>query len=227
LAVAEDGGLVELEGVVVPQARLAPDAPGIDDSSLQAAVDTLAGTPFGESAPQSGWRVLRNDGKTAVVAAYDVDWLGWTIVTFTRSAMEWQPQQSSHGVKPRPTAAVRGRGFTLSFAESVVVARSGEQPAITVMLRNGSDQPWRETTYGWARGYLNDIETGQRLPNEDAVDSTLGQCDLYVVPGGSTELPVRLLTRDVESLPPGEYSVTVSYPELALHATDGRLHIIE
>lgn len=194
---------------------------------MQAAIDGLAGSPFGESAPRSGWRVLRNDGSTAVVAAYDVDWLGWTIVTFTRIAMEWRPQSSSHGVKPRPTAAVRGRGFTLAFADPIVVARCGEEPEIKVTLRNGSDQAWRETTYGWARGYLNDIATGERLANEDTIDWTQGRCDLYLVPGGSTELPVRLLTRDVGALPPGEYSITVSYPELALHARDGRLQIIE
>jgi hypothetical protein len=223
--VDDDGGLVELDGVVIPLARLAVTHAGVAEPSLRAAIEELQVTPFGEPVPRTGWRALRSDASTAVVAAYDGDRLGWTSVTFVRRAMEWQPQQSSYGALPRPTPAVRGRGFTLSFSERFVTARRGEQPQITVRITNGSAQPWRETGYGWARGYLNDLATGERLPNEPAETWTLGRSDLYVAPGRSTELPVRFLTRNIERLTPGDYAISASYPELALHVADGHLQI--
>jgi hypothetical protein len=219
-----EDGLVDLGGVVVSASRLSMDNDGIDDVSLQQAVDLLQIVPFGERVPARGWRVLeaQQGGSVVTVGAHDTH--GWTTVTFRREENGWRPQRSSYGLEPWPTPRP---GFRLAFADDVVTIRRGTRPSIRVLLTNTTAQPWEELTGGgWVLGRLFDLTDGHYLPTEPHA-CTLGLHRLEIPPGATEELDVVLLTSGVWHLPIGDYGIAASIASLGLEVTEGILRIIE
>ena len=219
-----DEELVELGGVVVRADRLSAQAAGIDDETLQEAIDCVHQEPGWEPIPRSGWRVLRDDGDSVVVGAYDdAVWHGWTTILLHRDGTGWRLGNSSLGQQPRPTAATRGHGLSLAFSEDRFVCRRGDTPQITVTLTNGSDHAFRETTSWCALGHLVDSRTDRPLPTEDHLALAAMGRDLVLAPGESEQFPVVLFTRDLPNLARGNYGVEVSFQDLALRVSGGQL----
>jgi hypothetical protein len=224
--VAEDE-LVELAGAVVRAERLLPDAAGIHDAALQAAVDRVHSEPGWEPMPRSGWRILLEEEDRVVVGAYDdANWHGWATLVMLRSGDDWHADRAAFGQHPRPTAATRGRGFSLEFSRPTFTCRRGESPHVTVTLTKQSDGRFRDTTSWCAFGRLTDIRTGQQLPVEERIAVAAVGRDLDLGRGDTAELPVLLTTRGVDALAPGEYGIEASFDDLDLKATDGRLTVI-
>lgn len=219
-----DDGLVNLGGVVMSANRLSMDNDGIDDVTLQQAVDDLQIAPFGERVPARGWRVLEEQPGGSVVTVGAPDTHGWTTVTFRREENGWRPQQSSYGLEPWPTPRP---GFRLAFADDVVTIRRGKRPSIRVLLTNTTPQPWEGLTgNSWVLGLLFDLTDGHHLPTEPQAFTLAGH-RLEILPGATEELEVVLLTRGVWHLPIGDYGIVASIASLGLEVTDGILRIIE
>jgi hypothetical protein len=215
--------MVELGGVTVPADRLAPAASGIDDE-LQAAIDRMHDELGSEPLPRLGWRVLRDDGDSVVVGAYEDNvWHGWSTITMHREGGRWRAGASSFGQHPRPTAATRGHGFSLAFSRPRFTCRKGDLPNVTVTLTNGSGNWFRDTTSWCALGHLIEVRTGRALPTEETMALAAAGRELNLDPGESAEFPVVLFTRGLAALDVGEYAIEATFADLDLRASSGQL----
>ena len=226
VAMSVNAAMVGLGGIEVPACRLSAHAAGIDDETLQTAIDRVHQEPGWEPMPRSGWRVLRDDGNSVVVGAYDDDvWHGWATITLHRSGSGWRLGNSALGQQSRPMSAARGRGLSLDFSQERYACRTGDAPRITVTLTNGSDREFRDTTSWCALGHLVDSTTNRPLPAEDHLALAAMGRAVVLPPGQSEEFPVVLYTRDLENLAPGDYGIEATFQELDLRITGGRLTV--
>jgi hypothetical protein len=222
----EPDDLMDLGGLTVAAERLVPDADGIADPELQEAIKRMLLEPIGEPVPRSGWRVVAEGEDSVSVAAFDDEtWHGWCTMTLHRAPGGWQLARASYGQLPRPTAAVRGRGSELRFAQPQFDCRQGEEPRIIVSLVNHSGVRFRDTTSWCAIGHLVDLGSGRALPTEDHLAITARGLDLNLGDGGSATLPVVLTTRNLSALPTGVHGIEASFRELDLRADGGRLRV--
>jgi hypothetical protein len=222
----EPDDLVYLGGLTVPAERLLPEADGIADPEVQGAIERVHLEPIGEPVPRSGWRVVAEGEGSVTVAAFDNEtWHGWCTMTLRRGPGGWRPEGASYGQQPRPTAAARGRGFELRFAQPQFDCLQGEQPKISVRLINHSGLRFRDTT-GWcAFGHLVDLGSGRALPTEEHLAIAAAGLDLDLGDGEGTTLPVVLATREPSALQTGVYGINASFRDLDLRAEGGRLRV--
>jgi hypothetical protein len=86
---------VQLSGVEVHRDQVEPEAVGIDDHDVRTAVEKTVRDGFGESLPESGWRVLNSTNDVVNVGACDDDtWQGWATIMLRRVDGIWMPHNS-------------------------------------------------------------------------------------------------------------------------------------
>jgi hypothetical protein len=152
----------------------------------------------------------------------------WREEQWRRSVLEPGP------VWVRPGKAIRRRSLRLFWYEEPIIGIAGEPLWLRMGLQNVSDQPWTsgdsDGPSSWpdrvhAVAWLLDGD-GHGLPARQGFTTSGPGPVTELDPGQTVTLTPQVLTRDVESLPPGEYRLTATLISLNLKSEAGTLRLI-
>lgn len=196
--------------------------------------------PEESALPSRGWRSIhdricevtwphRRLSRSVVLAAPAEVPEAWWLLHLALADDHWDASRGFDPARVRPGKSARRAHLRLGWPSAPVVARLGELHRLRVVLANTFPVSWApdEEDSVHLLGWVTDLETGESLPYEPMQAWGGFGPSVTLRPGASTELSVRLATRQPEALRPGDYGLLATLISLDLTSEPGRLRLVE
>jgi len=231
----DDDGLVQLGYVEVDPATLTGPGGGLDPLLAGRVIDNQPDS-WPEDLPADGWRVIytrddRGKGSSVLVEVFAAPLPafdgGFAMVSLALGKRDGKLRVGCDPgpVPVSPGRAARRHGLRLEWRKPLVRARAGLPLELTIDLANRSWHRWHNIADDSTIvvGWLLDAE-GNRLRDGDWHFGYGGR-DLLpcLEPEREQELTVRILTPEIQTVPPGTYGLEAMLADLNLRSEPATL----
>jgi hypothetical protein len=235
-ASGDDDGLVQLGYVEVDPATLAGPGGGLDALVAGRVVDNEPDR-WPEDFPADGWRVIytrngRGSGSRNLVEVFaaplpEFDG-GFAMVSLALGRRDGKLRVGCDPgpVPVHPGKASRRQGLRLEWPKPVLRTNAGQSLELTVDLVNRSWRRWHNVADDSTVvvGWLLDAE-GNRVRENGHFRFGIGHRELLrcLEAGRHQELTVRILTPEIQTVPPGTYGLEAMLADLNLRSDEATL----